>query len=111
MVARSAPAQVVLSDAVGLTRNQINEHEYLTTIKARPGTSQAKVFQSETPAEDEMFRLMMTLFSMISTTLMGIAIVIALTIGQDTLRPLVIAAAIGFILAVPVSWLVAKRLS
>lgn len=58
-----------------------------------------------------MFRLMMTLFSMIATTLMGVAMVIALSMGLDTLQPIVIAAAIGFILAVPVSWLVAKRLT
>ncbi len=58
-----------------------------------------------------MFRLMMTLFSMIATTLMGIGVVIALTTGYDTLQPLVIAAAAGFLLAVPVSWMVAKQLS
>ena len=58
-----------------------------------------------------MTRLMMTLFSMISTTLMGVGIVIALTIGQDTLQPILIAAAIGFVLAVPVSWLIAKQLA
>lgn len=58
-----------------------------------------------------MTRLMMILFSMISTTLMGVGIVIALTIGKDTLQPILIAAAIGFVLAIPASWLVAKQLA
>ncbi len=57
-----------------------------------------------------MTRLMLTLFSMISTTLMGVGIVIALTTGHDTLTPIVIAAAIGFVLALPVSWYVAKQI-
>jgi predicted PurR-regulated permease PerM len=58
-----------------------------------------------------MTRLMMTLFSMIATTLMGVAIVASLTAGYDTLQPILIAAAIGFVLAIPASYLVAKRLS
>lgn len=57
-----------------------------------------------------MSRLMMTLFSMIATTLMGVAVIIALTTGNDTLRPILIAAAIGFVLALPVSWYVARKL-
>ncbi len=58
-----------------------------------------------------MTRLMMLLFSIVSTTLMGIGIVIALTLGLDTLQPILVAAVIGFALAVPVSWLLAKQLS
>lgn len=57
-----------------------------------------------------MSRLMMTLFSMIATTLMGVGVVIALTTGYDTLKPIVIAAVVGFVLAIPVSWFVAKQL-
>lgn len=57
-----------------------------------------------------MSRLMMTLFSMIATTLMGVGIVIALTTGYDTLQPIVIAAVVGFVLAIPVSWFVSKQL-
>lgn len=58
-----------------------------------------------------MTRLMMILFSMASTTLMGVGIVIALTLGLDTLKPILIAAALGFLLAIPVSWIVARRLA
>ncbi|HSF65584.1 MAG TPA: CTP synthetase [Paracoccaceae bacterium] len=58
-----------------------------------------------------MTRLLMILFSMISTTLMGVGIVIALTTGYDTLQPILIAAALGFVAAWPVSWLIARQLS
>lgn len=58
-----------------------------------------------------MARLMMTLFSMIATTLMGVGVIIALVTGNDTLTPILIAAACGFVLAIPVSWLVARQLA
>lgn len=57
-----------------------------------------------------MSRLMMVIFSMASTTLMGVAIVVALTTGYDTLRPILVAAAIGFVVALPVSWVVARKI-
>ena len=57
-----------------------------------------------------MSRLMMTLFSMIATTAMGVGVIIALTTGHDTLRPILIAAVLGFLVAVPISWYVAKQL-
>jgi predicted PurR-regulated permease PerM len=58
-----------------------------------------------------MTRLMLVLFSMASTTLMGVGVVIALTMGLDTLQPILIAAALGFLAAIPASWLLARRLS
>jgi predicted PurR-regulated permease PerM len=58
-----------------------------------------------------MTRLTMILFSMISTTLMGTGIVVALTMGMDTLTPILIAAALGLVLAIPVSWLVARQIA
>ena len=58
-----------------------------------------------------MTRLTLVLFSMISTSLMGTALVIALTMGMDTLTPILIAAALGFVLAIPVSWLVATQIA
>ncbi len=58
-----------------------------------------------------MLRLTMILFSMISTTLMGVGIVIALTTGYDSLQPILLAAAIGFVLAVPVSAIIARKLA
>lgn len=57
-----------------------------------------------------MLRLAMMLYSLIGTTLAGSAVVVALVIGQDTLRPILIAAALGAIAALPVAWAVAARL-
>ncbi len=58
-----------------------------------------------------MTRLTLILFSMISTSLIGTALVVALTMGMDTLTPILIAAALGFLLAIPVSWLVARQIA
>jgi hypothetical protein len=58
-----------------------------------------------------MTRLTLVLFSMISTSLMGTAIVIALTMGMDTLTPILIAAGVGFVLAVPAGWLLARQIA
>lgn len=58
-----------------------------------------------------MTRLMMILFSMIGTTLAGSGVVLALTTGNDTLQPIMIAAALGALLGLPVSWWVAKQLT
>ncbi|MGB0961007.1 MAG: CTP synthetase [Halocynthiibacter sp.] len=58
-----------------------------------------------------MLRLASILFSMISTTLMGVAIVVALTIGKDTLYPILVAAAIGFVVSIPVTWIVTKMIA
>ncbi len=58
-----------------------------------------------------MTRLMMTLFSMIATSLMGVFVVAALTMGYVAAQPILIAAALGFVLAIPVSWLVAKQIA
>jgi predicted PurR-regulated permease PerM len=58
-----------------------------------------------------MTRLMMILFSMISTTLMGAGMIAALTMGYDTLNPLLIAIAIGFVLSIPATWFIAKQIT
>jgi predicted PurR-regulated permease PerM len=58
-----------------------------------------------------MTRLTLILFSIISTSLMGTGLVVALTMGLDTLTPILVAAAIGFLLAIPVSWLVARQIA
>ena len=57
-----------------------------------------------------MLRLASVLFSMIATSLMGVAIIAALTMGYDTLNPILIAVATGFVAAIPVTWAVASRL-
>jgi hypothetical protein len=58
-----------------------------------------------------MTRLTLILFSIISTSLMGTGIVVALTMGMDTLTPILVAAALGFVLAIPASWLVARQIA
>jgi hypothetical protein len=57
-----------------------------------------------------MTRLAGILFSIISTSLMGIGIIIALVSGNDTLNPILIAAGIGFVVAIPVTWIVSKKI-
>ncbi|WP_431300870.1 CTP synthetase [Tabrizicola sp. BL-A-41-H6] len=58
-----------------------------------------------------MLRLTMILFSMISAALMGSAIIIALTLGWVDLTSIIAAAAIGFLLAMPASWIVAGQIA
>lgn len=58
-----------------------------------------------------MTRLMLILFSMISTTMMGVGMIAALTMGFDTLNPLLVAIGIGFALSLPATWIVAKQIA
>jgi len=58
-----------------------------------------------------MTRLTLLLFLIVSSTFMGMGMIAALTMGYGTLAPLLIAIAIGFVLAAPASWLIARRLS
>lgn len=57
-----------------------------------------------------MFRLAMMLYSLIGTTLGGSAVVVALVMGQDTLKPIVFAALIGFIMAIPATAVITKKI-
>jgi len=58
-----------------------------------------------------MHRLAIVIFSLVFPTLMGVGVVIALVSGVTTLWPLLGAAALGAIAAIPVSLGVAKALS
>lgn len=55
-------------------------------------------------------RLMMVLYSVIATAMAGSAVIVVLTTGYATLWPIVIAAAVGAALALPVSWAVARQI-
>lgn len=57
-----------------------------------------------------MYRLASLLYSLIGTTLAGSAIVVALVMGFDDLTGILGAAVIGALAALPVSWLVARKL-
>lgn len=58
-----------------------------------------------------MFRLALLLFIVIGASIAGVLIVAALVAGLDTSRPILVAALAGFAIAVPVSWVVAQKLS
>lgn len=58
-----------------------------------------------------MTRLMLVLFSMISTTLMGVGMLVVLTMGYGTLNPLMLAIAIGFFLSIPASYFIARHIA
>ena len=57
-----------------------------------------------------MIRLASILYSLISTTVAGSLIIAALVTGFDTLLPIIAAAGAGFIVSIPIAYLVAKEL-
>ncbi|MCZ0812966.1 MAG: CTP synthetase [Pseudomonadota bacterium] len=57
-----------------------------------------------------MLRLGLILYLFIGTTLAGSAMVAALAAGYDTTWPVIISSAVGFVVAAPVAWLVAREL-
>lgn len=57
-----------------------------------------------------MLRLGFILHLFIGSTLAGTGVIAALVSGFDTLNPILITALLGFLLAVPVTWLVTRAL-
>ena len=57
-----------------------------------------------------MLRLMSLLYSIVGTTLAGIGVVIAVTMNMYDVQSIVVSAAIGAVVALPVVWVVAKKL-
>jgi len=57
-----------------------------------------------------MFRLMMLLYSIVGTTLAGIGVVVAVTMNMYDVQSIIVSAAIGAIVALPVCWIVARKL-
>jgi hypothetical protein len=57
-----------------------------------------------------MFRLAAMLYAIIATSLAGIGVIAVLTMGYDTLIPILGAAAVGAVIALPAALLVAKRI-
>ncbi len=82
---------------------------HLTQIKDSACSPQY-VSQEHAHPEDAMLRLASLLHSLISTSLAGTFIIVALVAGQVTLYPIIAAAIAGFVIAAPVSWLVARQL-
>ena len=54
--------------------------------------------------------LFLLVYIFISATLAGSAMVAALTMGLDTLQPLLYAALGGFVVAIPIAWVIAKKI-
>ncbi len=57
-----------------------------------------------------MSRLFLLIYSIVGVTCAGIGVVIALTIGQDTLHPILISAAGGAVVGVVASWVIARQM-
>ncbi|NGQ92625.1 CTP synthetase [Rhodobacter sp. HX-7-19] len=58
-----------------------------------------------------MSRLFFLLYALIGPSLAGVGVVIVLTMGLDTLRPILTSAAVGFALGVPAAWIVMRQLA
>ncbi|WP_413870452.1 CTP synthetase [Albidovulum sp.] len=58
-----------------------------------------------------MFRLFLILYTLAATVLAGSAIIAALTMNHFDVRSIIVAALAGVVVAVPVAWTIAKKLS
>lgn len=56
-----------------------------------------------------MLRIALIFHLFIGSTLAGIGVVAALTMGYDTLNPILISALLGFLVSIPVTWVIAKK--
>lgn len=57
-----------------------------------------------------MFGLTMLIYVVAAPTLAGISMMIVLVAGKDTGNPIMISVLVGALVAIPVSWFVAKKL-
>lgn len=58
-----------------------------------------------------MLTLTSILYIFLGTTLAGSGMIVALTMGYGTMLPLLVSAGIGAVVAMPLSWVLAKKLS
>lgn len=58
-----------------------------------------------------MLRLFSVIYTLASVTLAGSAVIAALTMGLFGAKPIIVAALIGAVLALPAAWMVSKQLS
>lgn len=54
--------------------------------------------------------LFLLVYIFMSATLAGSALIAALSLNLDTMQPVLYAAIAGFIIAVPVAWVIAKKI-
>lgn len=57
-----------------------------------------------------MIRLFLVIYTLAATTLAGAAVIAALTIGRVDAISIIVAAAAGALVALPVAWLVSRAL-
>jgi len=57
-----------------------------------------------------MLRLTSILYSIVGTTLAGIGVVVAVTMNLYDVQSIIWSALIGAVVALPVSWVIAKKL-
>ncbi len=57
-----------------------------------------------------MFRLASILYSIVGTSLAGTFIIACLVLGYDTMIPILIAAVAGTVLAIPVTYFIARAI-
>ncbi len=58
-----------------------------------------------------MLPLTLILHIFIGSTLAGTAVIAALTLGMTDARSIVVAGVLGFILSIPISWAVARKIT
>ncbi|GMG84880.1 hypothetical protein LNKW23_40960 [Paralimibaculum aggregatum] len=58
-----------------------------------------------------MYRLAAIIYALVGPTLAGVLMIAALVSGFDTLQPILVAAAVGFLGGLPLAWAIAARLS
>lgn len=58
-----------------------------------------------------MFRLASILYSVIATALAGAGVIAVLAMGYVSATAIIVAAAVGAVIAMPAAWFVAKKIS
>jgi putative flippase GtrA len=58
-----------------------------------------------------MLRLTSIMYSIVGTTLAGIGVVVAVTLNLYDFQSIIWSAVIGAVVALPVSWMIAKKLN
>jgi hypothetical protein len=57
-----------------------------------------------------MIRLASILYPIVATTLSGIGVIAVLSVGLGTVQPIIVSALIGAVVALPISYLVARKI-
>jgi hypothetical protein len=94
------------SDRTCSTRNPSPPLRWIKVTGGRPGENRSAYRRSVMQK-----LLMFGLHFMIGTTIMGIFVTAALSTGHGTARTILLAALAGFLIALPVTWLVARRIT